>query len=154
MDADELIGGLESISCRKIVLLDACHAGRGGEWYGDFRKHVNPVLLIGAAGKDEEAKERNIQDKARLQEPEDGVEINNMNGFFTYFFARELFGSNAHLAFGDKNILNLADVFNNFESNFNKFKEISIQIDKTDPVLQSPLIFRSDKAKDIVLRKK
>ena len=154
LDADELIGGLESISCRKIVLLDACHAGRGGEWYGDFRKHVNPVLLIGAAGKDEEAKERNIQDKARLQEPEDGVEINNMNGFFTYFFARELFGSNAHLAFGDKNILNLADVFNNFESNFNKFKEISIQIDKTDPVLQSPLIFRSDKAKDIVLRKK
>lgn len=154
LDADELIGGLESIPCRKIVLLDACHAGRGGEWYGDFRKHVNPVLLIGAAGKDEEAMERSIRDKARLQEPEDGAEINNMNGFFTYFFARELFGSNAHLAFGDKDILNLTDVFKNFEINFNKFKEANVQFDNTKPVLQSPLMFRNDKAENIILRKK
>ena len=150
LDADDIIGPLEQLPCRKLIIYNACHAGLAGDWYKDFVKHVNPVTMFCAASAEKKASE--VPPSIRAEAIPKSIKfskseyVKDMHGIFTFYVMGYLF-ENPDMLPSSKNELSLNDLYLLVKKEFEESGR--------DEINSKVVLFAGeDKGKEIILSEK
>lgn len=153
LDADDIIGPLEQLPCRKLIIYNACHAGLAGDWYKDFVKHVNPVTMFCAASATETAAE--VPPSKRAEAIPSSIKfakekyVKDMHGIFIFYTLGYLFENPEKMLPSSKNDRSLHDLYLLVKKEFEDGR--SVGDDRNSTVI---LFAGEDKGKEIILSEK